>query len=113
MRLELTAVMFMSCSLFCWSGYTESVWQLGLTVRLYSQGGGGAEWRIFWRTTRNKAICCHRLLREVLGQEHLCFFVHAAAEKLDLRGLQAGYSEEEHPAYQVIMTEAYPKIVNS
>jgi hypothetical protein len=51
-------------------------------------------------------------VREVLGEEHLCFFVHAAVENLDLRELEAGYSEEGHPAYQIITAEAYPKIVN-
>lgn len=38
-------------------------------------------------------------VREVLGEEHLCFFVHEAVENLDLRELERGYSEEGHPAY--------------
>jgi len=38
-------------------------------------------------------------VREVLGAGHLCFFVHAAVEKLDMLELEAGYSEEGHPAY--------------
>jgi len=38
-------------------------------------------------------------VREVLGEEHLCFFVHQVVEKLDLRQLEAGYGEEGHPAY--------------
>jgi transposase len=38
-------------------------------------------------------------VREVLGEDHLCFFVHSAVEKLDLRELEAGYSDEGHPAY--------------
>ncbi|HEV2729702.1 MAG TPA: IS1182 family transposase [Terriglobales bacterium] len=38
-------------------------------------------------------------VRDVLGEDHLCFFVHRAVEKLDLRELEAGYSEEGHPAY--------------
>src|SRR5713226_7953841 len=38
-------------------------------------------------------------VREVLGEGHLCFFVHGAVEKLDLRELEAGHSEEGHPAY--------------
>ena len=38
-------------------------------------------------------------VREVLGEEHLCFFVHRAVEKLDLREFERGYSEEGHPAY--------------
>ena len=38
-------------------------------------------------------------VREVLGEEHLCFFVHRAVEKLDLWELEQDYSEEGHPAY--------------
>jgi transposase len=38
-------------------------------------------------------------VREVLGDEHLCFFVHGAVEKLDLREFTASYSDEGHPAY--------------
>src|SRR6202049_3683525 len=38
-------------------------------------------------------------VRAVLGEDHLCFFVHGAVEKLDLQELEAGYSEEGHPAY--------------
>jgi len=38
-------------------------------------------------------------VREVLGEGHLCFFVHGAVEKLDLREREAGYSDEGHPAY--------------
>src|SRR6266571_1477667 len=38
-------------------------------------------------------------VREVLGEGHLCFFVHGAVEKLDLQELEAGYSDEGHPAY--------------
>ena len=38
-------------------------------------------------------------VRAVLGEDHLCFFVHGAVEKLDLRELEAGYSDEGHPAY--------------
>lgn len=38
-------------------------------------------------------------VRDVLGEEHLCFFVHRAVEKLDLREFEESYSEEGHPAY--------------
>jgi transposase len=38
-------------------------------------------------------------VREVLGREHLCFFVHEAVEKLDLKEFESRYSEEGHPAY--------------
>ncbi len=36
---------------------------------------------------------------EVLGENHLCFFIHRAVERLDLREFEQGYSEEGHPAY--------------
>jgi len=38
-------------------------------------------------------------VREVLGEGHLCFFVHQAVERLDLKELEGRYSEEGHPAY--------------
>ena len=38
-------------------------------------------------------------VREVLGEEHLCFFLHRAVEKLDLGAFEKAYSEEGHPAY--------------
>jgi transposase len=38
-------------------------------------------------------------VRDVLGEGHLCFFVHRVVEKLDLRELEASYSDEGHPAY--------------
>lgn len=38
-------------------------------------------------------------VREVLGEGHLCFFVHGAVERLDLRELEAAYRDEGHPAY--------------
>jgi len=38
-------------------------------------------------------------VREVLGGEHLCFFVHGLVEKLDLREFERGYGEEGPPAY--------------
>jgi transposase len=38
-------------------------------------------------------------VRDVLGEDHLCFFVHRAVEKLDLQEFEAVYSDEGHPAY--------------
>src|SRR5579864_7281923 len=38
-------------------------------------------------------------VRDVLGEGHLCFFVHGAVERLDLGEFEAAYSEEGHPAY--------------
>lgn len=38
-------------------------------------------------------------VRDVLGEEHLCFFIHRAVERLDLREFEGAYSDEGHPAY--------------
>ena len=38
-------------------------------------------------------------VRDVLGEEHLCFFVHRAVEKMNLQEFEQAYSEEGHPAY--------------
>jgi len=38
-------------------------------------------------------------VRDVLGEEHLCFFIHRAVERLDLSEFERNYSEEGHPAY--------------
>jgi transposase/IS5 family transposase len=38
-------------------------------------------------------------VREVLGERHLCFFIHQAVERLDLKRYEEGYGEEGHPAY--------------
>jgi len=36
---------------------------------------------------------------EVLGDEHLCFFLHRVVERLDLSGFEQEYGEEGPPAY--------------
>ena len=38
-------------------------------------------------------------VRDVLGTDHLCFFIHQAVERLDLSAFEQVYSEEGHPAY--------------
>jgi transposase len=38
-------------------------------------------------------------VREVLGEEHLCFFLHGVVERLELSGFEQGYVEEGPPAY--------------
>jgi hypothetical protein len=43
-------------------------------------------------------------VRDVLGEDHLCFLVHRAVEKLDLQEFAAGHSDEGHPAYGVCAT---------
>jgi len=38
-------------------------------------------------------------VRDVLGEEHLCFYIHRAVERLDLSGFERNYSDEGHAAY--------------
>jgi len=38
-------------------------------------------------------------VREILGEEHLCFFLHRVVERVDLSGFEQGYGEEGPPAY--------------
>ena len=38
-------------------------------------------------------------VKDLLGEEHLCFFVHGLVEKLDLGEFERGYVEEGPPAY--------------
>jgi transposase/IS5 family transposase len=38
-------------------------------------------------------------VQEVLGEDHLCFFVHRVVEELDLREFEQAYVEEGPPAY--------------
>jgi transposase len=38
-------------------------------------------------------------VKDVLGAEHLCFFVHEVVERLDLRPFEEGYGEEGRRAY--------------
>jgi transposase len=38
-------------------------------------------------------------VKEVLGEEHVCFFLHRAVDRLDLSGFEAGYVEEGRAAY--------------
>jgi len=38
-------------------------------------------------------------VKDVLGKEHLCFFVHQVVERLDLRGFEQEYGEEGRLAY--------------
>ena len=42
-------------------------------------------------------------VKDVLGEDHLCFFIHRLVEKLDLRGLDADYQEERRTAYAPAM----------
>src|SRR3989304_2717410 len=38
-------------------------------------------------------------VRDILGEEHLCFFLHRVVEQLDLSGFEQDYVEEGPPAY--------------
>ena len=38
-------------------------------------------------------------VRDVLGEDHLCFFVHQVVERLELSAFEQGYVEEGRPAY--------------
>ena len=38
-------------------------------------------------------------VKDVLGDDHLCFFVHQVVEGLDLRAFAAGYSDEGQRPY--------------
>ena len=42
-------------------------------------------------------------VREVLGEGHLCFFLHRVVEQLDLGEMEAAYVEEGRPAYAPVM----------
>jgi transposase len=53
----------------------------------------------FYQYNPEQAYLLPPSVREVLGEDHLCFFVHGAVEKLDLREFEARYGEEGHPAY--------------
>jgi len=38
-------------------------------------------------------------VRDVLGENHLCFFVHRVVERVDQSAFEQKYAEEGHPAY--------------
>ncbi len=43
---------------------------------------------------REQAYLLPPSVKDVLGEDHLCFFLHRLEEKLDLSGLEADYQEE-------------------
>jgi len=53
----------------------------------------------FYEYNPEQAYLIPPSVREVLGKEHLCFFVHRVVEELNLEGFVEAYSEEGHPAY--------------
>jgi len=72
------------------------VWQLGLTVQVYF-AQEVARCQIFTSNNPEQGYLLPPNVREVLGREHLCFFVHEAVEKLDLKEFESRYSEEGIP----------------
>src|SRR5271154_3497442 len=60
---------------------------------------GGSAMPNFYEYNPEQGYLLPPSVQDVLGETHLCFFVHRAVEKLDLRELEQGYSEEGHPAY--------------
>ncbi|MGB7561986.1 MAG: transposase [Candidatus Acidiferrales bacterium] len=57
----------------------------------------------FYEYNPEQAYLLPPSVRDVLGENHLCFFVHRAVEKLDLREFEAAYSEEGQRAYHPAM----------
>jgi transposase len=53
----------------------------------------------FYEYNPDQAYLLPPSVRQVLGEEHLCFFVHRTVEKLDLRKFEQGYSDEGHLGY--------------
>ena len=53
----------------------------------------------FYEYNPEQAYLLPPSVREVLGKEHLCFFVHRVVEELNLEAFVEAYSEEGHPAY--------------
>ena len=38
-------------------------------------------------------------VKDVLGKDHLCFFLRRVVARLDLRGMEQAYAEEGRPGY--------------
>jgi transposase/IS5 family transposase len=74
------------------------VWELDLTAELYCAEGGRAMGN-FYEYSAEQGYLLPPNVRDVLGEEHLCFLIHRAVERLDLSKFEQNYSEEGHPAY--------------
>jgi transposase len=57
----------------------------------------------FYEYNPEQAYLLPPSVKDVLGENHLCFFVHWVVEKLDLRSLEAAYSDEGQRAYHPAM----------
>jgi len=53
----------------------------------------------FYEYNPEQAYLLPPSVKDVLGENHLCFFVHRAVEKLDLGEFEVAYSEEGQRAY--------------
>ena len=54
---------------------------------------------IFYEYNPEQAYLLPPSVRDLLSENHLCFFIHQAVERLDLKPFEQGYSEEGHPDY--------------
>jgi transposase/IS5 family transposase len=57
----------------------------------------------FYEYNPERAYLLPPSVKDVLGENHLCFFVHRAVEKLDLAEFTAAYGEEGQRAYHPAM----------
>lgn len=57
----------------------------------------------FYEYNPEQAYLLPPSVKDVLGENHLCFFVHRAVEKLDVREFEAAYGEEGQRAYHPAM----------
>lgn len=57
----------------------------------------------FYDYDPNQAYLLPPSVKDVLGNEHLCFFVHRAVEQFDLRQFEEGYGAEGRLAYPPAM----------
>jgi hypothetical protein len=48
----------------------------------------------FWEYNPEQAYLLPPSVKDVLGEEHLCFFVHRAVEKLDVQEFAESYRED-------------------
>jgi transposase/IS5 family transposase len=53
----------------------------------------------FYEYNPEQAYLLPPSVRDLLRENHLCFFIHQAVERLDLKPFEQGYSEEGHPGY--------------
>jgi transposase/IS5 family transposase len=53
----------------------------------------------FYEYNPDQAYLLPPSVRDLLSENHLCFFIHQAVERLDWKPFEQGYSEEGHPGY--------------